>query len=98
MKIDLMNCSEEELWHYVAVHLKKKNIDTVLVGESVVSIYTEGAYQSGDLDFINLDLFTSGLKEAMAEIGFTKKELRHYTHPECKHLFIEFPRGPLKYW
>jgi hypothetical protein len=38
LKINLATCSEEELWHYVAVHLKKKGIDTVLVGGAVVSI------------------------------------------------------------
>lgn len=93
MKIDLKKCTETELWHYVAVHLKKKGIDTVLVGGAVVSVYTDGAYQSGDLDFVKLDLFTEKLEEAMAEIGF-KKHGRHYIHPECKHLFVEFPGGP----
>lgn len=93
MKINLKTCSEKELWHYVAVHLKKKGIDTVLVGGAVVSIYTNGAYHSGDLDFVKLDLFTGKLEEAMSEIGF-KKHGRHYVHPECKHLFVEFPGGP----
>lgn len=93
MKVDLKNCSEKELWHFVAIHLKRKCIDTMLVGGAVVSIYTDGAYKSGDLDFVKLDLFTSGLKKAMSEIGF-KKHGRHYIHPECKHLFVEFPSGP----
>ncbi|WP_372655447.1 hypothetical protein [Halobacteriovorax sp.] len=94
MKIDLRNCSELELWHYVAVHLKKHDIDTVLVGGAVVSIYTNGAYKSGDLDFVKLDLFTTGLEKAMKEIGFEKKGTRHYIHKDCKHLFVEFPGGP----
>ncbi len=35
------------------ISLKNKGgIDTILVGGAVVSIYTEGAYRSGDLDFI----------------------------------------------
>ncbi len=93
MKINLKSCTEEQLWHYVAVHLKKRGIDTVLVGGSVVSIYTDGAYKSGDLDLVKLDMFTKGLEEAMTEIGF-KKHGRHYIHPDCKHLFIEFPGGP----
>jgi hypothetical protein len=94
MIIDFKNCTEVELWHYVAVHLKKHNIDTVLVGGSVVSIYTNGAYKSGDLDFIKLDLFTTGLDKAMKEIGFINKGSRHYVHPECKHLYVEFPGSP----
>ena len=50
MEIDFSSCNEEELWKYVALHLKSENIDTVLVGGAVVSIYTEGAYESGDID------------------------------------------------
>ena len=64
MKIDFQDCTEEELWKYVASHLKSKNIDTVLVGGAVVSIYTEGAYQSGDLDLILTQLFVKNLLSA----------------------------------
>lgn len=93
MKIDFKNCTEKELWHYVAVHLKKKDIDTVLVGGGVVSVYTDGLYKSGDLDFVRVEMFTSGIEEAMNKIGF-KKHGRHYIHPKCKHLFVEFLGGP----
>jgi len=34
--------------------------------------------------------FREGLEEAMKEIGFIKKT-RHYIHPQCHHLFIDFP-------
>ncbi|MEZ4873395.1 MAG: nucleotidyltransferase [Bdellovibrionales bacterium] len=95
MKFDFKNCSEEALWKYVASHLNKKGIDTVLVGGAVVSIYTKGAYKSGDLDFITTNLFVDDLPEAMAEIGFKKTSKRHYEHPECPHLFVEFPPGPI---
>lgn len=58
----------------------------------LVSIYSDGAYKSGDLDFVLVlgSLFTTGLEKAMNEIGF-KKHGRHNIHPDCKHLFIEFP-------
>ncbi len=95
MKIDLKTCTEEELWKYVAAHLKSKGIDTVLVGGAVVSIYTDGAYESGDLDFILTDLFVKNVPQAMKEIGFERKG-RHYVHPQCSHLYIEFPKGPLE--
>lgn len=95
MKIDFKTCSEEELWKYVAAHLKTKNIDTVLVGGAVVSIYTEGAFVSGDLDLIVTNLFVKNLEEAMKEIGFVRRG-RHYVHPECTHLFVEFPKGPIE--
>jgi hypothetical protein len=95
MQIDFSSCTEEELWKYVAGHLKSKNIDAVLVGGAVVSIYTDGLYESGDLDFILTDFFIKNIPEVMKEIGFMKKG-RHYVHPECHHLYIEFPKGPLE--
>lgn len=91
MKIDFKNCSEEELWKFVATRLKKKGIDTVLVGGAVVSVYSEGAYKSGDLDLIKTSLFVDKLPETMEEIGFERKSQRHYKHPECDHIFVEFP-------
>ena len=30
----------------------------------------------------------------MAEIGF-RREGRHYRHPDCSHLFVDFVSGPL---
>lgn len=93
-KIDFSNCNEKQLWEYVGAHLAKNGIDAVLVGGAVVSIYSKGAYRSGDLDFIVRNLFSTDLPKVMAKIGF-KKHGRHYRHPECKHLFIEFPSGYL---
>lgn len=94
MKIDFKNCTEEELWKYVGSHLSRSGIDAVLAGGAVVSIYSNGAYESGDLDFIVLNLFKDKLEPTMNEIGFKKKG-RHYIHPDCKHLFVELPSGPL---
>ncbi|MFZ4715448.1 MAG: hypothetical protein ACOYL6_17115 [Bacteriovoracaceae bacterium] len=93
MAINLKTCSEKELWEYVAVHLKKKGIDTVLVGGAVVSIYSNGAFRSGDLDFVKTSILVTKLEKTMNELGF-KKRGRHYVHPDCKHLFVEFPGGP----
>lgn len=39
-KINLANCSIEELWKYVATELAKNDVDVILVGGAVVSIYT----------------------------------------------------------
>lgn len=96
MKFDFKNCTEEELWKYVASHLKRKGIDTVLVGGAVVSIYSEGVYKSGDLDFVLTKIFQKGIPEAMKELGFQKHSQRHFAHPECSHLFIEFPSSFLE--
>jgi len=66
----------------------------VLVGGAVVSVYSEGAYVSGDLDFVRESLFSSDVEGAMAVLGF-HREGRHYRHANCPHLFIEFVAGPL---
>lgn len=90
---DWRHCSPQELWEYVAWHLAKQGFDTVLVGGAVVSIYSEGIYQSGDLDFVLMN-YEELPKKVLAEIGF-KPSGKSFFHPECKHLFIEFVSAPL---
>lgn len=94
MKVDLKNVTEEDLWKYVGKHLADNGFDAVLVGGAVVSIYTAGAYKSGDLDFIIQNISKDKLPDVMKKIGFIKAG-KNYIHPECSHLFIEFPPGPL---
>jgi len=94
MKIDFKNCTEEELWKYIATELFRNEIDVILVGGAVVSIYSEGAYRSGDLDFVKHDFTRDKLNEVLIDqLGF-KKEGRHYKHPECSHLYLEFATFP----
>lgn len=93
-KINFKICTEEELWKYVATHLKKSGIGTVLVGGAVVSVYSRGAYRSGDLDFVKESILEHDFDKAMKEIGFEKGGGRHYIHPECGHLFVEVCGGP----
>jgi len=93
---DWSGCTEEELWHYVAWHLEGDGIRPVLVGGAVVAIYTEGLYRSGDLDMVPDELGRSRLAEALAKIGFKPTSSRYYKHPQCPHLFLEFPRGPVE--
>jgi hypothetical protein len=78
----------------VAVVLDAAGIEAVLTGGACATIYTRGAYQSYDLDFI----VRSGgnrrsLDEAMGSIGFTRDGDR-YVHLKTP-FFVEFPRGPL---
>jgi hypothetical protein len=91
MSIDFKKCSEEELWKYVASHLKRNGIDTILVGGAVVSIYSKGAYRSGDLDFVLASLFADYSK------AFTdSQELTHDSRPftpQSRHkTFVEFSK------
>ena len=87
-------CDENELWRYVAWHLEGEGISCVLVGGAVVSIYPKGAYRSGDLDLITDK--RALLPEALAKIGFKPSKSRYFKHPECDHLVLEFPKGPVE--
>ena len=89
-------CNEEEAWRFVAWHLEGEGIRSVLVGGAVVAIYTEGLYRSGDLDMVPDELGRNQLAEALAKIGFSPAKSRYYKHPDCPHLFLEFPRGPVE--
>lgn len=96
MAIDFKSCTVEELWRYVSAHLENRGIDSVLVGGAVVSIYSKGMYTSGDLDFIVRSLNKKELPKALKEIGFERTEQRYYAHPDCEHLYLEFPTGPIE--
>lgn len=93
---DWENCTEEDLWRYVAWHLEAAGIRSVLVGGAVVAIYTEGLYRSGDLDLVPDDLGRSRLGEVLGGLGFEETRSRYFKHPSCRHLFLEFPRGPVE--
>ncbi len=91
---DWKNCTEKQLWEYVATHLAKNGIDTILVGGAVVAIYTDGLYRSGDLDLVQLTYLNKNLPILMKKIGFEVRESRHYSHHKCKHLIVDFASGP----
>ena len=92
--MNLNNCTEEELWKYVATKLAQNNVDVVLVGGAVVSIYSQGAYKSGDLDFVLYDFSRKKLDKVLIEdLGF-RKEGRFYKNDDCPHLFLEFASFP----
>jgi hypothetical protein len=93
-ELNWKTCTEEELWKYVASHLSLNGIDTILVGGAVAAIYSEGAYRSGDLDLVIMNYLSESLPGLMKEIGFEKTQSRHFSHPKCKHLIVEFSRSP----
>lgn len=84
----------EELAQYVYNGLRKAGVDVTLSGGACVSIYTDNAYQSGDLDFIR-QLHDGFEKVAgiMEGLGF-EREGRHFTHPDSG-FFVEFPPPPI---
>lgn len=93
---DWQHCTERELWQYVAWHLSKAGIRSVLVGGAVVVIYTEGLYKSGDLDLVPDESCREKLTQVLGGIGFVPTRSRYFKHPLCHHLFLEFPRGPVE--
>lgn len=44
--------------------------DTILVGGAVVSIYSNGAYRSGDLDFVRASMFVTKRNSCNTGCGF----------------------------
>ena len=93
---DFKTCSEEQLWRYVAWHLEGAGIRSVLVGGAVVSIYTEGLYRSGDLDMVPDRYDRGDICNVLEQLGFKPDKSRYYKHPDCGHLFLEFPVGPVE--
>lgn len=87
--------NEEDLWKFVGWHLANRGVQSVLVGGAVVSIYSKGAYRSGDLDLVEPLLSkASDIRDVMESLGFQRRN-RHYIHPKCSHLFIEFVSAPV---
>lgn len=50
--IDWSTITLKELAGFITQELRKRGIDTILVGGACVSIYSENRYQSYDLDYI----------------------------------------------
>ena len=91
---DWQNSTEEDVWKYVASHLAKNGIETILVGGAVAAIYSDGIYKSGDLDLVLKNYVEGKITPLMKEIGFKQSSGRHYVHPKCDK-YIEFMFGPV---
>lgn len=93
-----MNLTERSGLGAVAVSvgdaLRRQGIKAVLSGGACASLYTRGAFQSVDVDFILIGhARQSELDVAMASLGFIRRGDR-YRHPRAR-FYVEFPRGPL---
>lgn len=85
--------SIEEVAALVCSRLEDGGIEVVLSGGAVVSIYTENAYESFDLDFVPTGLARK-VEPVMKELGFLKKG-RHWRHTRTLY-WAEFPPGPVQ--
>lgn len=84
----------EELAQYTYQGLKARGIEVTLSGGACVSLYTENACQSSDLDFIRgLAVPIGEVAKAMEELGFMR-EGRRFLHPRSD-FHVEFPPPPL---
>lgn len=85
-----------ELAALVSMALEEAGIKAVLSGGAAVSIYSNNAYESADLDFV-----TSAGKKALAAaiktLGFKGSNTsRMFQHPDTDW-YVEFPSGPLSF-
>ena len=82
----------EEVAAIVSEALRRHDMDAVLTGGAVVSIYTDGRYESFDLDFV-IPGIEKNVAEVMRGLGF-HREGRHWAHPRTD-FYVEFPPGPV---
>lgn len=74
--------------------LRKAGVEVVLSGGSCVSVWSNNAYRSDDIDLIPVGLATRpNIRRVMIGLGFTEKN-RYFIHPN-QVLWVEFPNGPL---
>ena len=78
----------------VAQALARSGVRAVLTGGACATLYSRGAYQSSDLDFVLQSAVTPReLDAVMKTVGFRRAGDR-YEHPRTA-FFVEFPAGPL---
>jgi len=86
--------SMESVAAAVAHALARARIRAVLTGGACAALYSRGAYQSADLDFILQSAVTPAkLNDVMRSVGF-KRAGNYYKHLQAAFI-VEFPAGPL---
>ena len=91
MKIN-SKTTREELAAIITKAFSDRKMSLVLVGGSVVSIYTKNKYETDDLDFVSPN-DTEEINSAMKELGFSRKG-KDFEHPNTD-FFVEFPARTL---
>jgi hypothetical protein len=95
MSVVWKKMSVAEIAAAICDHLNKRGFNAVLTGGACVSIYSDNAYQSSDIDFVMPEYSLADVDAALKEIGFTRqKGWRQYVNADCP-FFIEFPTPPL---
>jgi len=83
----------QDLAFMVSDHLQKKSIDAILTGGACVTLYTDNADSSFDLDFVLRHYQEPRrIKAAMEELGF-RLESGRFVHPDSD-FFVEILPPP----
>ena len=92
MIIDWQKVDIKKLAAIISDHLKKNDIDVVLVGGACVSIYSDNKYLSYDIDLIT-DSSIKTIIPVLGELGFKNTGSRLFENSQCKFL-IDFVAPP----
>ena len=84
-----------EIAAIVSAALEGAGITAVLSGGAAVSIYTNNAYVSLDLDFVSSDSLDR-IEPILAKLGFKRGQGRFFTHEDTAYV-VEFPSGPVSF-
>lgn len=77
-------------------YFEKYKVLLTVVGGACVQYYTEGAYETGDLDVILEDDTRDIIEKVMSELGFKRTtNYRHFEHPLFSFV-VEFPPEPIE--
>lgn len=86
----------EELAALISQALESAGIVGTLSGGGAVTVYSENAYLSHDLDFVSSARLTA-IRDAIAPLGFHGVAgARQFEHP-LSPFYVEFPPGPLAF-
>ncbi len=86
--------SPEELAGFVSQSLADAGVVVTLTGGGCVAVWSNGAYVSKDLDFIEQGTVPRReIRAVLRGLGFTE-DGRYFVHPQTDFV-IEFPSGPL---
>lgn len=86
----------EELAALVSQALDRLGITATLSGGAAVSVYTDNAYQSADLDFVSFEQLKN-IEKALKPLGFYRVPgARQFEHAATSW-YVEFPPGPLAF-
>ena len=84
-----------EIAAIVSAALEKAGITAVLSGGAAVSMYSDNAYTSLDLDFVS-NASPERIEPVLAALGFKRGRGRFFTHEHTTY-FVEFPSGPVSF-